>query len=394
MTFFQRNRFRLVSIKATLFFTIIMLLTACSRSPQDITPLGQSSFTDYQLETTRWVEQQRRFQTLDTSLELEWNTPSESRPAVAARKGILLIHGLGDSPGSFIDITPELTRQGFLVRTVLLPGHGTKPSDLLKVSVDDWRRVVAEQAELLSQDVSEVYLGGFSTGGNLALEYAIQHPEIRGLVLFSPAIQSDEPLDFLAPLLANFTDWLRPLRPGQLQQLPTRYLRVPTNAFSQYYYSSARVRSLLSQSPYDKPVLMVLAQHDSLLNTSEMLSQFDRTFSHPDSRLIWYGDRPEQVVSNRILVRTDRLPEWRISQFSHMSVLFSPDNVLYGRTGSLALCTGVMTSPNGCQNSPDVWYSDWGYSESGKQHIRLTFNPYFSWQNQIMDEVLNRSHLE
>lgn len=370
---------------------LLAFLSACSRTPPPITPLGQPTFARYQQETTRWVEEHRRFQTLDKALELTWNTPSENRPAGTARKGILLVHGLGDSPGSFTDIIPALTQRGFLVRTVLLPGHGTQPADLMPVSVEDWRRVVAEQAALLHQEVGEVYLGGFSTGGNLVLEYALQHPDIQGLVLFSPAIRSDEPLDFLAPLLASVTDWLRPPRPGQPQQIATRYLRVPTNGFAQFYYSSANVRHLLAKSPYDKPVLMVLAQHDSVLDTAAMLAQFDKAFPHPASRVIWYGNPPAQPVSERVLVRSDRLPEWRISQFSHMSVLFSPDNPLYGRTGTLRLCSNGPTTPaaNDCKQREDVWYSDWGYQEPGKTHIRLTFNPYFDWQNQVMASVLS-----
>lgn len=369
---------------------------ACSRAPQQITPMGQPSFARYQQETTHWVEQHRRFQTLNKAQELAWNTPSESRPATAPHKGILLVHGLGDAPGSFSDIIPVLTQQGFLVRTLLLPGHGTQPADLMAVSVDDWRRVVAEQATLLQREVPEVYLGGFSTGGNLVLEYALQHPDIRGLVLFSPAIRSDERLDFLAPLLANFTDWLRPPRPGQPQQLATRYLRVPTNGFAQYYYTSASVRRLLDQRPYDKPVLMVLAQHDSVLDTAAILAQFDHAFPHPDSRLIWYGTPPAQSVSDRVLVRPDRLPEWRISQFSHMSVLFSPDNALYGRMGTLPLCSNGPTSAQqrDCQNRAHVWYADWGYQEAGKTHIRLTFNPYFDWQNDVMAGVLKSTRTE
>lgn len=378
-----------------LMLAILAMLSACSRTPPPMTPLGQTSFARYQQETTRWVEQHRRFQTLNKAQELAWNTPSESLPAGTPRKGILLVHGLGDAPGTFSDVIPALTQQGFLVRTLLLPGHGTQPADLMPVSVDDWRRVVAEQAALLGRDVPEVYLGGFSTGGNLALEYAIQHPEIRGLVLFSPAIRSDEPLDFLAPLLATFTDWLRPPRPGRPQQIATRYMRVPTNGLAQYYYSSASVRRLLSQKPYDKPVLVVLAQHDSVLDTAAILAQFDSAFPHPASRLIWYGNPPAQAVSDRVLVRPDRLPEWRISQFSHMSVLFSPDNALYGRAGTLPLCSNGPTAvPDGCQTRTDVWYADWGYQESGKTHIRLTFNPYFAWQNDVMAQVLAGPHAD
>lgn len=378
-------------IKTVLLLIMITALGACNRSTQQIPPMGQRSFADYQQETTQWVMQHRRFQTLDKAQELVWNTPSESRPADTPRKGILLVHGLGDAPGSFIDIIPELTRQGFLVRTVLLPGHGTQPADLISVSVDDWRRVVSEQAALLKLDVPDVYLGGFSTGANLILEYAIQNPEIHGLVLFSPAIRSNEPLDFMTPLLAHFTDWLRHPRPGQSDQILTRYANIPTNGFAQYYYSSSSVRCLLNQQPYNKPVLIVLVQHDSVLDTATILAEFDSSFPHPKSRLIWYGNQPSLAVSDRVLVRPDRLPEWRISQFSHMSVLFSPENKIYGRSGSLPLCANEpdVDFYDGCQNTSDVWYSDWGYQEDGKKHIRLTFNAYFTWQSEVMADVLS-----
>ncbi len=83
----------------------------------------------------------------------------------------------------------------------------------------------------------------------------------------------------------------------------------------------------------------MLTEHDSVLNTRWILDHFDRSFTHPASRVIWYG-APQAEVANapRILVKTDVLPQDRISQFSHMSVLFSPQNPLYGRKGSVVLC--------------------------------------------------------
>ncbi|GKW20189.1 lipoprotein [Pectobacterium araliae] len=392
------NAFRFVSwpiwkrVMVSLFaLTGVLFMVGCNSNPREITPLGQPSFERYQQDTTRWVEQHRAFQTTDKKRELRWNTPSEVRPTGQPHKAILLVHGLGDSPGSFIDITPKLVELGFLVRTVLLPGHGTRPSDLLHVTVDDWRNVVAEQAAILSKEVDEVYLGGFSTGGNLVLEYASQHPEIKGLVLFSPAIKSNEKYDFMTPLLSVFTDWLMPPRPGYPQQLATRYMRVPTNGLAQYYYSSRGVRSQLAKKPYDKPVLIVLAEHDSVVDTTYIANLFDTQFTNPRSRLIWYGDRPAGIHSSRVLVRTGSLPEWRISQLSHMSLLFSPENTEYGKTGSIIICANGQTNNDltACADRSTLWYSDWGYVENGKTHVRLTFNPYFDWQNQIMANVLH-----
>ncbi|WP_409310081.1 alpha/beta fold hydrolase [Pectobacterium sp. B1J-3] len=368
----------------------LLLIAACSGKERNITPLGQSSFASYQQETTRWVTQHRTFQTNDKKMELVWNTPQEMRPTGSPTKGILLVHGLGDSPGSFSDIMPRLAAQGFLVRTVLLPGHGTRPADMLHITVDDWRSVVAEQSAILSKEVNDVYLGGFSTGGNLVLEYALRHPEIKGLVLFSPAFKSNEKYDFLTPLLSVFTDWLLKPRPGYPEQLATRYMVVPTNGFAQFYYSSRAVRTQLADKTYDKPVLMVLTEHDSVLDSAYLFELFDKKFTHSRSRLIWYGNPPIPAYSSRVLVRRDRLPEWRISQFSHMSILFSPENKAYGPAGAVVICANgqANATPQQCQDRNALWYSDWGYQEKDKTHIRLTFNPYFDWQTQVMNNVL------
>lgn len=374
-------------------FIALVILTGCQQRSGPQAPLGQDSFRRYQQETRDWVAARRAFQTLDKNQELAWNTPQEWRPAAARpEKGILLIHGLGDSPGSFSDIGPALARQGFLVRTLLLPGHGTRPGDLLYVSVDAWRRVVQEQAAILARDAGKLYIGGFSTGANLALEYAMTHPDVQGVALFSPAIKSSTRYDFLAPFAALFRDWLRP--PGKVfpQQIATRYLRVPTNGFAQFYHTSAAVQRLLNEQTWNRPVVMVLAEHDSVLDTGWIVDNFDKRFTHPASRVIWYGSPRREVAGvSRVLVKPDFMPEARISQFSHMSVLFAPDNPYYGREGKEIICANGQEEAEAqrCLKGETVWYSDWGYREEGKVHARLTWNPWFFWQEGVVSEVLN-----
>ncbi|UYU33633.1 alpha/beta fold hydrolase [Siccibacter colletis] len=374
---------------------LLLVLAGCQRQQVAAPPLGQHSFAAYQQQTRDWLLAHRAFQTLDKAGELAWNSPQEWRPAGRARKGILLVHGLGDSPGSFSDIGPALAQQGFLVRTALLPGHGTRPEDMLAVTVDDWRQVVREQAAMLASEEDTLWLGGFSTGANLALEYAVGH-DVEGLLLFSPAFKSDTRYDFLAPALALFRDWLRPRSKVFPQQIATRYLRVPTNGFAQFWYTSATARRLLAAQPFTKPVVMVLAEHDSVLDTRWMLDRFDEDFPHPASRLIWYGNpHTAQQAAQRVLVRTDYLPDERISQFSHMSVLFSPDNPLYGRAGRERLCANGQSEAfaQRCLKGEEVWYSDWGFQAEDKVHARLTWNPWFSWQEAVIGAVVNGTPL-
>ncbi|MGO2240743.1 MAG: hypothetical protein ACTH5D_03185 [Halomonas sp.] len=61
------------------------------------------------------------------------NTPFDIRPDEPAKRGILLAHGRGASPWYFIDIATAMANNGWLVRSTLLPGHGTRPADLMLV---------------------------------------------------------------------------------------------------------------------------------------------------------------------------------------------------------------------------------------------------------------------
>lgn len=367
----------------------LLTLQACASSDA---PLGQASFAAYRQQTLEWIQANRTFQTDDHAAELAWNAPREWRPRGVARRGILLVHGLGDSPFSFNDVGQTLADQGFLVRTVLLPGHGSKPADMLDVTLKQWQQVVREQTRILENEVPAVYLGGFSTGANLVLDYAYEHPEIAGLVLFSPAFRPENTYAWLTQYIGWFRPWLASPNDGiRPMQTPVRYLNVPTNGFAQFYRSALLAQDHLAERLYTKPVFIAITQHDSVLDTAYVLDTFNARFSHPASRLIWYGDNPATAAKTpRVLVRNDYLPQDRIAQFSHMGLMFSPDDPLYGKDGKQRICWNGQQAEDmqKCLNGEPVWYSDWGHREPGKVFARLTFNPYFEWQTGVMTGVL------
>src|ERR1041385_4116649 len=55
-------------------------------------------------------------------------------------RAILLVHGLTDSPYYVRALADVFYAAGYNVAAVLLPGHGTKPEDLLSVRLAQWRR--------------------------------------------------------------------------------------------------------------------------------------------------------------------------------------------------------------------------------------------------------------
>lgn len=363
----------------------------CAVRQDSATLMPRSPSCEVHAEATRpRVLAPRSIQTQRPDSEVEWNAPFELRPPAPTTKAILLVHGLGDSPWSFVDVAPILVEQGYVVRTLLLRGHGTHPADLIGVRLEDWQRQVREQIIMLQRDFPDVWLGGFSTGANLVLEHALDDTRIRGLLLFSPALRSNELFDWATPWLVRLRPWLLSPETHPLQS-PLRYHIVPTNGLAQFYRSSVAVRKRLKAQTFDRPAVIILAQHDSVVDVRYVRRIFERRFTHADSRLVWYGNPlPGSTSSSRVLVRPDALPQERISQFSHMSILFSPQNPLYGRDGSERICFNGQTDEDmtACQAGETVWYSDFDYREQGKIHARLTYNPYFDWQSQVIQDVL------
>ncbi|HOM66973.1 MAG TPA: alpha/beta fold hydrolase [Brevefilum fermentans] len=105
------------------------------------------------------------------------------------RTGILLIHGFTATTAEVRLLAKKLHEEGFTVAAPLLPGHGTDPEDLNRATWPMWVEKVKQFYEKLIPHCDRIYVGGESMGGLLALELARQHPEIRGLFLFAPALK-------------------------------------------------------------------------------------------------------------------------------------------------------------------------------------------------------------
>ena len=126
----------------------------------------------------------------------DWNRTFELGTA-DARGGILLLHGLSDSPYVMRALAERLHARGYHVIGLRHPGHGTAPSALAHTNWQDMAAAVRLAALDLSQRLGpnkKLYMIGFSTGAALAVEYALARlqgeplPQVARLVLISPAI--------------------------------------------------------------------------------------------------------------------------------------------------------------------------------------------------------------
>ena len=129
--------------------------------------------------------------------EQDWNRTFVLDPAGAPVGGVLLLHGLTDSPYSLRSIGLALASRGMKVVGLRLPGHGTVPAALNSFEVED----LAAATQLAMRDLHAqlgaqvpLYVIGYSNGAALAVNYVLDalddttRPMPAGLVLISPAI--------------------------------------------------------------------------------------------------------------------------------------------------------------------------------------------------------------
>jgi alpha-beta hydrolase superfamily lysophospholipase len=128
-----------------------------------------------------------------------WNRSFELAvdPSIGKPKaGVLLIHGLSDSPYSLRALGERLQAAGADVVGLRVPGHGTAPAGLVRTTWQDMAAAVPLAMRHLREQVPNgpLYIIGYSNGGALAVYYALSTledsslPAVERMVLISPEI--------------------------------------------------------------------------------------------------------------------------------------------------------------------------------------------------------------
>ena len=101
-------------------------------------------------------------------------------------RGLLLLHGSGDSPHSMRYLATALNAAGFEVHAPLLPGHGRSPAAFASATVDDYRATVTSALADVVRSNSWTGVIGLSMGGALAAIVASESTRVDALVLLAP----------------------------------------------------------------------------------------------------------------------------------------------------------------------------------------------------------------
>jgi len=127
---------------------------------------------------------------------------------VDASGAVLLVHGFIGDGSNFGALPDSIAAQGWHVRVMLLPGHGTKPTDLIGVTGDSLLAAVEAEAAALRKRYGAVVLIGHSMGGTLSTIAAAEGYADR-LILCAPYFGVTYKAQYLLPP-ETWVDLLKP----------------------------------------------------------------------------------------------------------------------------------------------------------------------------------------
>jgi alpha-beta hydrolase superfamily lysophospholipase len=256
-----------------------------------------------------------------------WNRSFELRHAAPAG-GVLLLHGMSDSPYSLRALGESLHEHGYYVVGLRLPGHGTAPSGLLGVRWEDMAGAMRLAVAHLERRVGQapIHIVGYSTGAPLALDFALDaieghaSPMPASLVLISPAIGIHA--------AAAAAQWKR--RAASLPALgglawlnvepefdPFKYNSFTTNAGEQVHRLTRRVSRRvenLARSTGARalpPVLVFKSNADSTVSTDAVVSRLLGRLDPNRNELVLF-DVNRYAAKDLLLVANQRFLDARV----------------------------------------------------------------------------------
>jgi alpha-beta hydrolase superfamily lysophospholipase len=155
----------------------------------------QQVYRQYQPEIASPINRYERHSLSDPRLwQQNWNRSFEWKNP-QAEFGLLLLHGMSDSPYMMSHLAQHYKQQAYVLG-LRLPGHGTIPSGLTDITWPDLAGAVSLAVAHLSTQLpgKPIYVVGFSTGAALALNHELENISLDkstsfdGMIMLSPAI--------------------------------------------------------------------------------------------------------------------------------------------------------------------------------------------------------------
>ena len=248
------------------------------------------------------------------------------------KRAVLLVHGLYNSPFSLRDLGHVFYQQGFLVYSILLPGHGTVPGDLLHIHRQSWQKAIDFAVNALKDSIDELYLCGMSAGGLLCLDYHLRNPhiKIKSIITLAPALKIKNSIAPLSPLIAKILPWLE----KNNQDNYSKYRSFAMRPVPEVYHLGRTVLKKMQQKKcLDIKLFMAFSNSDQVIS-AKACEKFFSHYASADSRCVIHHTGVTTQSDPRIHYLNDVFPETPPYVLRHNGLPISPENGYYGLNSS------------------------------------------------------------
>jgi carboxylesterase len=233
--------------------------------------------------------------------------------------GVLLLHGYTATPVEVSLLAEYLhTQAGYTVVCPLLPGHGTKIDDLHKIKWQHWADHVENIYEQLSKKCTFRFVGGTSLGGLLALYLAVFHPEIKGLLIYSPALIVNNRMAILSHELKYFVKTIPKFRKKVGQSIVEErwqgYTSDSLPAISQLLRLQQVVRKNLPR--ITQPILICQGMRDETINPKGA-SEIYRQVRSKDKKLHYMEESTHSLLLDQ---EWEKIAQETVAFISHFEL--------------------------------------------------------------------------
>ncbi len=224
--------------------------------------------------------------------------------------GALLIHGFTATTAEVRLLGKHLHARGYTISAPLLPGHQTTPRDMNRRQWREWTGAVDDAYAELAARCERVFICGESMGALLALYLASEHPEIAGVVVYSPALRvaNHESAMRLARLLHRFVPHVKkPIgTPSAADARWKGYSVNPLPALVQLNNLQRQVRKRLPR--IHQPLLVIQGRLDKTIDSrsGEMIM---RSVASPQKEMRWLERSTHCVILDQ---EWERAAEWTV----------------------------------------------------------------------------------
>lgn len=292
-------------------------------------------------------------------------------------KGVLLIHGMLDSCSTMDSYYHSFTQQGFIVKSVLLPGHGMAPDSLLTIQAKDWLECVDFAVESFKDETQHLSIIGLSTGAILACHLALKYSKIQRLILFAPAFALKPKAKPLIKALQKFNEYFPKFAKlwlvHQKETDIAKYQSITTNSVFQLLCLIEKTTNALKNTSINCPIFTILSEDDETICSTTAYKVLHKQPNIRNKVLLYSNKNHHQVLQDSIEVISSCIPEQKILNYSHIAMHVAPSHPRYG------IATQKQNKYLGAQTKQNL-------INYGENFARLTYNPNYQ---QLFEKILS-----